>query len=157
MYQGNKTSSWHTMLGNFLMGSCMGSTSGGSFSTCAPGPGRLGEDGHHTTRDAAAKCCLILDLFIFRWGSSGTSAPGPGAYDQSTLSMQTEVEKMATNTARHGAFGVGERFVKLKAPDSAAVSSAQSCMHSFMVTNAQAFSMTKLFRSDMCHLQCYTY
>ena len=36
--------------------------------------------------------------------------------------MQTEVEKRATNTARHGAFGVGDRFVKPRAPDSAAVS-----------------------------------
>lgn len=29
---------------------------------------------------------------------------------------------MTTNTARHGAFGVGERFVNAKPPDSAAVS-----------------------------------
>ena len=49
-------------------------------------------------------------------------APGPGTYDQSTLSMQKEVEKMTTNTARHAAFGVGERFVKAKPTDPAAVS-----------------------------------
>ena len=36
--------------------------------------------------------------------------------------MQKDVEKMTTNTARHGAFGVGERFAKPKLPDSADVS-----------------------------------
>lgn len=61
-----------------------------------------------------------------RWGNVGTVAPGPGAYDQSTLSMQKEVEKMTTNTARHGAFGMGERFAKAKQPDSAAVSHLMS-------------------------------
>ena len=48
--------------------------------------------------------------------------PGPGAYDQATLSMQKEVERMTSNTARHAAFGVGERFVKSKPTDPAAVS-----------------------------------
>lgn len=63
-----------------------------------------------------------IRALLCRWGNAGTVAPGPGAYDQSTLSMQKEVEKMTTNTARHGAFGMGERFVKPKQPDSAAVS-----------------------------------
>ena len=41
--------------------------------------------------------------------------------------MQTELDKKSSNTARHGAFGVGERFVKPKQPDSASVS---FCMNS---------------------------
>ena len=71
----------------------------------------------------------VSTMWLFpRWGSSGTNALGPGAYDQSILSMQTEVEKRTTNTARHGAFGVGERFAQSKAPDSAAVSMTYSAL-----------------------------
>ena len=46
--------------------------------------------------------------------------------------MQKDVEKMTTNTARHGAFGVGERFAKPKLPDSAAVSHLNT--HAFLLT-----------------------
>ena len=81
----------------------------------------------HTKQRPKTESTSTMWLF-HRWGSSGTSAPGPGAYDQSTLSMQTEVEKRTTNTARHGAFGVGERFAQSKAPDSAAVSMTYSTL-----------------------------
>ena len=77
----------------------------------------------YSVADCQASDGLLNDgTAACRWGSSGTAAPGPGAYDQSTLSMQKEVEKMTTNTTRHAAFGVGERFVKPKPTDSAAVS-----------------------------------
>ena len=62
-------------------------------------------------------------LAMCRWNSAATAAPGPGSYDHNVLSMQTELEKKTSNTARHGAFGVGERFVKPRPPDSASVSS----------------------------------
>ncbi|KAA6422522.1 MAG: hypothetical protein FRX49_07383 [Trebouxia sp. A1-2] len=88
-----------------------------------PGPGAYGGSLTESWLVASQPSESLAPGFgssIARWGSSGTSAPGPGAYDQSTLSMQTEVEKRTTNTARHGAFGVGERFAQSKAPDSSA-------------------------------------
>lgn len=104
----------------------------------------------------------VSTMWLFhRWGSSDTSAPGPGAYDQSTMSMQTEVEKRTTNTARHGAFGVGERFAQSKAPDSAAVSMTYSALSQFAPEpqsqtghNTAAQSTIFLFALLGCNCAC---